>query len=60
MPNNYYHKFFKRDTDEEIKKVLDLAPNKVKAIVTDFINDKRSDINYKKITVGTKLVYDSF
>lgn len=60
MPNNYYHKFFKRDTDEEIKKVLDLAPNKVKAIVKDFVNDKRSDINYKKITVGTKLVYDSF
>lgn len=60
MPNNYYHKFFKKNTDDEIMKILNCAPNKVNNIVKDFINDKRSNINYKKRTIGTKLVYDSF
>ena len=60
MPNNYYHRFFKRDTDDEIIKILNSAPVKVKSIVKDFLNDKRSDINYKKVTIGIKLVYDSF
>ena len=60
MPNNYYHKFFKRDSDEEIKRVLSLAPSKVDKIVKDFLNENRSDINYKKSTFATKMVYDVF
>lgn len=60
MPNNYYHRFFKREKDEEILNVLKLAPNRVDEIVKDFINDKRSDINYKKSTIAFKMVYNGF
>jgi NAD-dependent dihydropyrimidine dehydrogenase PreA subunit/flavodoxin len=60
MPNNYYHRFFKRETDEEISNVLSLAPNRVDEIVKDFINDNRSNINYKKNIMGLKMVYGGF
>ncbi|MGL5756408.1 MAG: EFR1 family ferrodoxin [Paraclostridium sp.] len=60
MPNNYYHKFFKRDTDEEIARVLSLAPSKVDEIVKDFITNNKYEINFKKSTIGAKTVYDGF
>lgn len=60
MPNNYYHVMFKRDSDDYIKETLQAAPMKVDKIVTDFYNNKRSDINYKKDNKGLKIVYDGF
>lgn len=60
MPNNYYHRFFKRETDEEILNVLKLAPNRVDEIVKDFLTDNRSDIDYKKSTTMFKIVYNGF
>lgn len=60
MPNNYYHVFFKRDSDKYIKETLEVAPSKVDKIVKDFYYDKRSDINYDKGNLGIKLVYDVF
>lgn len=60
MPNNYYHVLFKRDSDEYIKETIHAASIKVDNIVTDFHNNKRSDINYKKDKKGFKLIYDGF
>lgn len=60
MPNNYYHIIFKRDSDEDIKKALESAPDKVDKIVKDFLEDNRYEINYNKNTLGNKLVYDGF
>lgn len=60
MPNNYYHRFFKKNTDEEIIDILSNSPIRVDNIAKDFLNDNRSDIKYKKSTFGFKVVYDSF
>ena len=60
MPNNYYHVIFKRETDEEMKQILATKENEVENIAKDFLKENRSDINYKKSTLGPKLVYDSF
>lgn len=60
MPNNYYHIMFKRETDEKIKQILSSRENMINDIVNDFIKENRSDINYKKSTLGSKIVYDTF
>ena len=60
MPNNYYHTFFKSDSDEVIKEKLESAPNRVSKIVNDFYSENRAEIEYKKDSVAIKLVYDGF
>ncbi|MGL4911132.1 MAG: EFR1 family ferrodoxin, partial [Romboutsia sp.] len=60
MPNNYYHIMFKRESDEEMKNILSSRENIVDNIVNDFVNNNRSDINYKKSTLGSKIVYNGF
>ncbi|MEG1312303.1 MAG: EFR1 family ferrodoxin [Romboutsia sp.] len=60
MPNNYYHIIFKRESDEEIRQILSSRESMVNNIVKDFLEDKRSEINYKKSTLGSKIVYDGF
>lgn len=60
MPNNYYHTFFKSESDEVIKEKLESAPSRVSKIVNDFYSENRAEIEYKKDSVAIKLVYDGF
>lgn len=60
MPNNYYQTFFKRGTEEHIRKIISCAPSKVDKIVRDFYSNNIEDIKYKKDNIMIKLVYDSF
>ena len=60
MPNNYYHTMFKRQSDEEMISIINLAPDKVDDIVSNFLEMKRSNINYKKSTLSGSFIYSGF
>lgn len=60
MPNNYYHILFKRESDEEIAQILLSREHIINNIVKDFLEGKRSEINYEKSILGKKIVYDAF
>lgn len=60
MPNNYYHVFFERESDENITNIIKKAPKEVDKIVIDFLENNKSNINYNKNTLPQKLMYNSF